>query len=495
MTAVVPVALGLALVLAVVLGRGPRVAIDEAWFVQVLLRLRRGDVLYRDVFFGVGPVAPWLGVLAFRIAGAEARVLRILDALYFALALAVSWWMIDLVGGGVVLFVGLVVASIGLSGPGWRVETYGELGRVFGLAVVACLLEWGGTTSPLWPALAGGAAALALLTKQNIGAVDLVGGGLLVLLIAPGPAPTVVFVAVAVAVAGLVLVPLGIDRSIGDYWRRAFRNKTTYLETGRLGVVTGIREAWPRGGHPARRLAWAVAVTGSYAGVVAAPAAAVVAAVVAAGEGSARLPAGAVGLVAALVLASALFRADLPHVQSVLPLALLAVALTTPLVEQRWGVDLGPALGVALVGAGLIGAAVPAEAEWRRRRAIVEHDPVPHLHGLPVPSRLAPDLAAGARALREATGGDVFVLRPDAGFWYVAGDLENPTPFDYPLASTFGPHGQQDVVDAIAAGRVRWVCFPGPTDGGLRPALLETYVTTEMVPVRETVAGTVLERR
>jgi hypothetical protein len=85
-------------------------------------------------------------------------------------------------------------------------------------------------------------------------------------------------------------------------------------------------------------------------------------------------------------------------------------------------------------------------------------------------------------------GNEVFVLRRDAPYFYLSGRLENPTPYDYPLATTFGPHGQATIAAAINTGRLRWVCYPGPFGGRLAPTQLEELMG-DRTPVTSTALG------
>ena len=78
------------------------------------------------------------------------------------------------------------------------------------------------------------------------------------------------------------------------------------------------------------------------------------------------------------------------------------------------------------------------------------------------------DVLAGGEELRRLTGGTVFLLRPDAAVWYLATGLRNPTPHDYPLASPFGPDGQQVLAGNLASGRVRYCCWVALARGRAR---------------------------
>jgi hypothetical protein len=87
-----------------------------------------------------------------------------------------------------------------------------------------------------------------------------------------------------------------------------------------------------------------------------------------------------------------------------------------------------------------------------------------------------------ATHLTVATEGSVLILRPDAAIWYLGSGLRNPTKYDFPYASTFGPKGQQRVIEAIRAGEVPWVCIdPISFISAARPEQLCRFVLDEMV--------------
>jgi hypothetical protein len=91
--------------------------------------------------------------------------------------------------------------------------------------------------------------------------------------------------------------------------------------------------------------------------------------------------------------------------------------------------------------------------------------------------------------LRSLTGGSVFIIRGDASYYYLAGGLRNPTPFDFPVLSDFGSSGEEGVIDSIEAHRIHFVCVPAsdghpPLSGpDFRPLALEHAVRRDMYRV------------
>jgi hypothetical protein len=62
-------------------------------------------------------------------------------------------------------------------------------------------------------------------------------------------------------------------------------------------------------------------------------------------------------------------------------------------------------------------------------------------------------------ALRSRTGGKVFIVTAEASFYYLAGGLRNPTPFDFPARTDFGASGETGVVRRLSQSHVGWVCL------------------------------------
>ena len=108
--------------------------------------------------------------------------------------------------------------------------------------------------------------------------------------------------------------------------------------------------------------------------------------------------------------------------------------------------------------------------------------------------RVSPEFAALVESAntqlppRQRDDRGIFVLHPAAATLYLASGVPNPTPYDYPLNSAFGPQSQQQVIQQIRTGLIPAVCLPDPlwtTDplwSLFAPLELINYVRTEMEP-------------
>ena len=481
----IPIAVGLGVAAVgwlLVLGRP--VHVDEAWALQVVRRVRSGDVLYRDVFYGAAPLPVWIGRAAVRVGGDTLLSLRGLEVGLTALLAAAAVWVVDLVGAGAAAGALAVVSVIVVTGPGWGLDNlYGLAARVATVGVLGAVLA-GAPSSLAWSVAAGALVGVALGTKQNLGAV--LGVGTLVSVASGGELAPVLAVAVGAGLAvGLILAPVARQRALGDLVTRLGRNKRTYLSTGRYSPWRAVRgrlhAARTAGPLPPRLAALVTAL--AYVALPLAGVALIVAVAQSLLDERPASVAAAVATTAAVALASAVPRATPLHVQGLLPLAVLAAVAVAPT-----GVGLA-----ALVVAGgvltMLAGVVLATGRRRFPELVGAGRGVPGFGRLPVPADDRGIVPGPDDGLRDRTDGEVLLLRPDAAVWYVATGLANPTPFDYPLASVFGPGGEQAVVDAIDDGRIRWVCLPGRTAGQLRPVLLEDHVLGELEAVASTSAG------
>ena len=471
---------------------------DEAWFLQVIDRVSRGAVLHRDVFYGAGPLPVWLAWLAVRLSRPQGLVLRALDAVYFATQLAAGGWVLHRAGVGSQVIALVWGAAVALAGPSWFASGhYSATANVSVLMAVGAALEWAGGGGYGWVVVAGAGIGAALASKQSLGLAA--GAGMALVVAAEGGVGECAALAAgAAALFGSCLLPLVLAGGFGDYVRQGYTNKSDYLAAGRITTWEGWCTARRlcAGHRGVRRLGLVLNVLAFTVPALLAGATLAGSAVIIQADGSpARLPA-EIGLVLIGVVAAGMYpRTDVPHVQVMVPIGLIALALIGQSVAVGTGLELPAVMGGLLLGGGAgvtaFAVAVSLDTVHRNRQpAGSVTRAVPHLRGLPVIGYPPDGGPACARDLRRLTDGRVFLLRPDASLWYLGADLVNPTPYDYPYNTVFGPDGQGCTVERIKRGEVTWVCLPGTSDGPMRPHELEEFVLGSMTPVATTTAGT-----
>jgi hypothetical protein len=440
---------------------------DECWQLLVVRRVRAGRQLYRGVFFGAGPWSVWVARLVVGWWGERLMVLRRLVVVLSVAVGAAAWAWTAAVG--VPWPVGLAVAAgtMLLSTALWTVDNhYGLWSRLGVLVALAAPLA---VDDPVAAGVAGGLGlAIALLNKYTLGLVSL--PGVVAVGVQQGSPSTVLLELCLGGVLALAGYALAARGGVGPAMvQRLLRNKRTFVQTAGSGFFAGWRAMVGRP-HVRSVLEWRVslvafALTALSAGLV------LVDAVVATvrGGGSDTTPA-VLGL--ALVAIAALWpRADEVHVRSSLTL------WTVPAVASAD--RLAPALGVGwallVAGAGLVSAGLAVHERRRGWPDTPEGTPFEGMNAWPWDIA---EVTAGGEELRRLTRGRVFLLRPDASVWYLATGLRNPTPYDYPLASTFGPNGQQVLSANLASGQVRFCCWAPSHAGRLAPTHLEEYAAS-----------------
>ncbi|HSX37788.1 MAG TPA: hypothetical protein VLE95_03045, partial [Chlamydiales bacterium] len=72
----------------------------------------------------------------------------------------------------------------------------------------------------------------------------------------------------------------------------------------------------------------------------------------------------------------------------------------------------------------------------------------------------------------------IFFLSPFAGFYYLALEIPNPTPFDFPFVTAFGKKGEMEVISQLARGEIQLVIVDKElnSENHLQPTQLCDYV-------------------
>ncbi|MEO0130718.1 MAG: hypothetical protein ABIK76_03400, partial [candidate division WOR-3 bacterium] len=83
----------------------------------------------------------------------------------------------------------------------------------------------------------------------------------------------------------------------------------------------------------------------------------------------------------------------------------------------------------------------------------------------------------------------IFLLTPHAGFYYVLTDINNLTPFDFPLATSFGLNGEGEVIKAIKERSIEAVCWKA-WQWRLSPTKIEAFIKQDLTPVSDLKACT-----
>ena len=473
---------------------------DEAWFLQVARRVASGDVLYRDVFFGVTPLSAYLATGLVRLLGVEILVVRGLMAASLVATSLVSLRIarqLRLSKAAQVLIVLGILAFV----PSWLPgagSPYTPLAYVFLLACLSSTLTWlemaedgpaqQGSGLP-WLLLAGGFAGLAFATKQTIGGYALVALWMVILAGSPRTEPRqwgrlrrlLAASFTFGTVVALTLLPVWATGGAGKFVEYGFLNRGEYIGAATITYGDQLRD-WVRLLMRPKFLRDVLYAYWSFQLLLP------VAAFVALGLAWLRTESGQRGTALTLLaFSSAAFAGVFPRV---------GLAHTAPMVAPLaivlvWGAEqLGPQQmpklfrgGRALIAICLaigIAAQVARPLRWL---ALGTHglSPLPHFQGVLLRQDSTAALLSQSQAMTNIPTDDaLFFLTPAASLFYLLTDRSDPTPYDYPLVTAFGREGQRYVVDEIAGGRIQWVCLTPLGVDPLSPSLLEAYVHSHM---------------
>jgi hypothetical protein len=459
---------------------------DEAWFLQVTNRVAGGEALYRDVFYGATPLAVWAAVPLVWLLGAQVLWIKALVVACFVGELALLAVAARRLGAGALELV-LLGAALLVWSPPYDIGLYQPLATLLLLACLVAALAWRddpGRTRAL--VLAGALAGLAFCAKQNVGAYAALALAAAVVLAGPAGRRLRALGLAAASFAGavvLALVPVAATGGLPKLWEYGFAAKGAYTDRGaisyRLGVdlqlslvrrpVDGLVDAGNAVVHAYDLVLYAL--------VPAALAALVVAWARSRGEERGRVL--VVGLFAVAAAAAIFPRADTAHLSFVFPVLLLAGWYAARLLVDAPGLRVAAA--VVLVA---LAPVVVARAAWpplQLAQGDTGFSGLPNARGVLVEPAVEEEIEAAAARLRAATG-PVFLGTPEAGILYLTSGLENPTPYDFPVATALGRHGEAALAAAVEGGRFETVCVDFGLEGPLVPDRLAAAIDRTLEP-------------
>jgi hypothetical protein len=433
--------------------------------------------------------------LAVRIFGSQILVTRALTTACFTSSTVLGWLIARRCGLGRLGRGLLVVALLAYASPLTNfVSFYSVLAVTFALGALLLLLGWVD-----WPSeppsrrlvMIGALAGLSFAAKPNVG-VAAAAAVLVVVFLRPGPTrwrDAARALTPALAIAAVVVGVVAATGSTAAFASNVFSGKSDYLDTFTGGYLPGLQhldQVLPWVGPRAAAYANRIWLTGSLVPIVAVAAAGAAIIVVRAR----RRPAVALGLFALVAVAASVPRNGPQHLAETAPIFLAvaagSVGLLAPALSARPAARVLTAilavwLGIAVVAVGWRAVeSFPHEGESLRG--------LPHLTGALSSTRTRRNARVVGESLHAAGAGTVFIVRPDAGFYYLVDDLRDPTPYDFPGVSDLGADDQDGVIRLLERGSVRWVCVPPPPARGTsvsptRPLRLEAYVRRHYVRV------------
>lgn len=460
---------------------------DESWFLQVTNRVAVGESLYRDVFYGAAPLAVWTAVPAVWLLGAQILWIKALVIGCFVGELLLLWAIGRRLGAGawelVVLGAALLVWS-----PPYDIGLYQPLATLLLLACLAAILAWAseGGARPL--VLAGALAGLAFAAKQNVGVYAALALGGAVLLAGPAGRRLRSLALAAGSFAGavlVVLVPVAATGGLPKLWEYGFATKGSYTDRGAISYRLGTDLQLSLVRRPVDGLVDAGnAVVHAYDLVLYALVPAVLVALVAAwfrARNEDRVRVAVIGLFSLAAAAAIVPRADTAHLSFVFPVLLVGGWYAARVLAGPRPRGLRLAAALVLV---VLAPVVLARAAWpplQLARGDTRLSGLPHARGVFVEPAVEDELArAAARLEREPR--PLFLATPEAGILYLTAELENPTPYDFPVATALGRHGEDELAADVERGRFAAVCVDFGLEAPLVPDRLAAAIERTLEP-------------
>lgn len=461
------------------LADGPGLS-DESWFLQVVHRVRSGEVLYRDVFFGATPLSVYVTALLTWATGIEIVAVKTVTNACFAAAMLLTCRIALQLG---LPAVGPIVAGSVLLGRPYANPPYTPLASALLLATMSTALANDQMSSrpsivqrrvnPSGDLLTGSLAGLSFAAKQNVGLLALAAAVVSILIpgLKTGPRRGQIHRCMLTTLgfggaAGLALLPVFLDGGLAALWEYGFAGKGAYLQYGRIGYLTSVR-AWLAAA--ADLPAASAVLTLVHGTVLALPLAAGGVAGYLLWKRRIDRHGGVLVVFGVASVLSAFPRWDRFHLAYAVPGLLLVLAHLSSRLHgypavcgQRVRVGRRVAVAICLVLI-LVRPVIALVSEARRPSTL------PHFRGAFLTAGEERRLAETASRLATAAGGEaVFILSLRAGSLYLASGVRNPTPFDMPAVTAVGRSGIPWLLGELSRGAISRVCLAGrPEELGL----------------------------
>ena len=465
---------------------------DDSWLLQVANRLVSDDALYRQVYLHVTPLSVYLLALPTVIFGPEMLSLKIEIALVFAAIVVVACLINEQLGAQRRYSPAFILALFAFASPArmMLVSYYSQVATFFLLASFSAWLSWRADGDRRRLYLAGALLGACFAAKQNTGVF-----GVLALMVAEGArafadrerakspitnlaAPAAAFV----IVVAILLSPVILTGAFADMVFQGFTGRGPYLQYGSVSYawpILSLREvaADPLSLNALRFINGAIPFLLPFALLP------LFLFVRAYSDSKERGLLIAVVAFSAAALAIMFPRSDPHHMIFAMPMLILATAYCWRRLPQVYAAGGARTVRFAAiaVAAGVM-ASMTLGAIQRVKPSVGIISNIPHFRGLVIPRYLHEPLTHNNSALAAfPRDGKTLLLGAHASMYYVAGDMTNPTKYDYPTIISLKSSGNKEVMEMIRDGRVKHVCLTAGDEPTLEPVDLKRWIRASMV--------------
>jgi hypothetical protein len=438
---------------------------DQSWFLLVAKRILAGETLYRDVYFNTTPLSMYVTAAAVAVTGVQLLTVELVVAFSVLASIMLGWKIIERAVPSERRVPLLLIALVIVYGNYQAKTPYTPLAVTLFMLTLLGFLVWHDerrNSTLFWSGIAAG---FSFASKYNIGLLAVAALALGVFIVARARLAPRIAIARALAsiVAGFSLVVAAMVAVIAAtgafpaFVEYAFSNKTMYVAVGWTGFIRALGLF-----IDALRAPFSIqSVTTIYIFFVCAVPVVAIALmtrwfIAADREQKARVVALSIFLIAAAA-------GSYPQAASSMPFVVPALGAIAGIAWRLGAAPRSRALRISCVAVVALWLSIGAarmlmnpinrlmSPEWRFSQ-------IAHCRGIIVETDDDEMLLRQARELRAAVPSrEAFIQTLNAGFYYLASGIRNPTPYDLPAVTTFGPRGQQKVIASIISGRIEHV--------------------------------------
>jgi hypothetical protein len=465
---------------------------DDSWLLQVANRLVNGDALYRQIYLHVTPLSVYLLALPTAVVGPEILTLKIEVSLVFAAIVLVTCRLNQQLGSTRRYSPILLLALFAFASPARMalISYYSQVANFFLVAAFSGWLSWRATGDKRALYVVGALLGACFAAKQNTGAFGV--AALILSELARGfvnreritsPVANLSRSAAAFVVVALVLfAPVIITGGFADMVDQGLTGHGTYLTYGGVWFMKPIYSLRAIAPNPISidALRFINAALPYLLPFALAPLFLIL---FVHEEVERRALLIAVAAFSAAAFAIVYPRADQHHMVFAIPMLCIAAAYCWRRLAPFYSPAAARTVRVASFAvAGGIMAFMTVGAIERTRPTVGVISDIPHFRGLVIPRYLHVPLAGNVSKLGAfPRDGKTFLLGAHASMYYIAGDMKNPTKYDYPTIVSLRPSGTREVMEMIRDGRVERVCFTAGDDPILELHDLKRWIRATMV--------------
>lgn len=472
---------------------------DEITHLQIVCRLIDGDVLYRDIFTHVTPLSYYLTIPVVWVLGSQLLTIKLINTLIFAGYVMIAIRMVTVLTSSkkayplITAIILLAYAAPGDIGAG---AVYSSLSVLLFLSACYLVIIWRSTIADSVItkngnekrrlAVLGALVGLCFLVKQNVGLLTLF-PVILSEIVFDYPngyrrmARNIAYITCSfLAIAGVGICFIWISGSADKFWEYTVLSQTVYVGVASISYIGGI-EAFVEKAIAVSESWRAIRQVGVQLPFLLGPAAIISYAI--SYNYVDRMKRRQHIAILGFLLSSQLLmfpRADLSHVNLTLPIVAVCSVSAWSHIGARINplfTNLNRTMLIFCIGVWLMFLVGDLRFFISGKLHVSS---LPHFRGLMVSKYWHDAMSNLILEIKEsANEREILILSQDCAFLYLAGNIKNPTPFDWYMINAYGRNGQQYVIDKLDDRSIDGVLIQPSSPSPLSPLYLERRVLNQ----------------